>query len=248
MVVGPEALGDDPRQGSLVELALVEADRERAHLPRGLRGERGQHARVDPAREEDADGHVGDQVRPNRVAQPLAQLLGQLVLAFGADLARRHGAWSCVALDRDVRALPGLPDEHAPGWQLAHVAEDRQRRRHEAEREERLERVLVDLAGEPRLAHQRLQLGREGERVSGQPVVQRLDAEAVARQDQALSPRVPDRDREHPAEALGEARPVLLVEVRQDFGVALGAEASGPCRPARNAARGSCRSRRSARP
>ena len=223
-MVGPEPLGDEPRESSLVEVALVEPDRERAHLARGLRGERGQRARVDPAGEEDADGHVGDEMSPNRVAQPLAQLLGELVLAFGSDLALRHGAWSRVALDRDVRALPGLPDEHAPGRQLAYVAEDRQRRRHEAEREERLERVLVDLAGEVRLAHQRLQLGREGERVSGQPVVERLDAETVAREDEALSPRVPDRDREHPPETLREKRPVLLVEVREDLRVALRAE------------------------
>ena len=84
MVVGAVALGEQPREAALVEAALVEADRERAHRARPLGGERGERARVDPAREQDADGHVGDQVGADRVAQPIEQLLGELLLALAA--------------------------------------------------------------------------------------------------------------------------------------------------------------------
>ena len=42
------------------------------------RGERRERRRVDPAREQHADRHVGDEVRAHRVAQALAQLVRQL--------------------------------------------------------------------------------------------------------------------------------------------------------------------------
>src|SRR5207302_8663917 len=43
---------------------------------------------------------------------------------------------------------------------------------------------------------------------------ERLLAEAVAREHEPVSAGVPERDREHPVEALDERGPVLLVEVR----------------------------------
>jgi hypothetical protein len=52
------------------------------------------------------------------------------------------------------------------------------------------------------------------------PVVEGLDAVAVAREHEPAPPRVPDRDREHPAQPLGEAGPVLLVQVDERLGVA----------------------------
>ena len=106
-----------------------------------------------------------------------------------------------------------------PGRELADVAEDRVRRRDRVEGEERLERVEVDLA-----ARQRPQLRREAQLVAAVPVVERLDPVAVAREHEAAPPRVPDRDREHPAQPLGEAEPVLLVEVDERLGVAARAE------------------------
>ena len=55
-------------------------------------------------------------------------------------------------------------------------------------------------------------------------VVERLDPEAVAREHELPRARVPDRDREHPAQPLPEARAPLLVAVREHFGVAAGAK------------------------
>ena len=107
-----------------------------------------------------------------------------------------------------------------PGHQLAHVPEDRQRPRDRVEREEGLERVEVDLA-----ARQRAQLGGELEPARDDAVEQRLDPEAIAGEDEAAASGIPDRDREHAAQALRESRPVLLVEMDEHLGVAVGAEA-----------------------
>ena len=100
------ALGDGARTGQLVERRLFEADRERAHgLRRLLGGERGERARVDAAREEHADGHVGDQVRAHRVAQACAALLDELRLVLAVPRRQRAGAG--VARDRRRAVLPG---------------------------------------------------------------------------------------------------------------------------------------------
>src|SRR5438045_3362618 len=109
-------------------------------------------------------------MRANGIAQPRAQLLDQLGLVVAAD---RQGAWSRVARQFDRAVL--LPHEHVPRRQLADVSEDRIRSGNRVEREERLERIEVDLA-----ARQRPQLRRELERAAGVAVVERLDAVAVA--------------------------------------------------------------------
>ena len=106
------------------------------------------------------------------------------------------------------------------GRQLARAREDRERRRHGVEREKPLERVEVDLT-----ARQRAQLRRELEPVVLDAVVERLDPVAVARQHQPALASVPDRDREHAAQPLGERQAPLLVRVRDHLGVAVRAEA-----------------------
>jgi hypothetical protein len=79
----------------------------------------------------------------------------------------------------------------------------------------------VDLAPEARELQQRLDLGREGERaVVEERVHERLLADVVAGEDQPLSRRVPERDREHPGQAVRESEAVLLVQVRNDRCVA----------------------------
>src|SRR5215831_14878576 len=108
-------------------------------------------------------------MRTNRVAQSRAELLdelGLLVLAF------RYRRRASEPLEPHAAVLP---NEQVTCGQLAHVAEDRQRRRDRVERKERLDRVEVDLA-----AWQPPQLGREGQLAVDVPVVERLDPEAVA--------------------------------------------------------------------
>ncbi len=207
MVVRVVPLCDAARVGALVEASLREPDRERVHRLGGLlRGERREERRVDAAREEHADGNVGEQVRPHRVAHACAQLLHQLRLVVVAQLGLMHRRGMGVALDAHVAAL--LPHEQMPCRELAHVAEDRVRRGDGVEGEERLERVEVDLA-----ARQGAHLRRELERAAGCAVVERLDAVAVAREHEPARALVPDRDREHPAQPAREVEAVLLVQV-----------------------------------
>ncbi len=55
-------------------------------------------------------------------------------------------------------------------------------------------------------------------------VVHGLDAERIARDDETTRTSVPERHPEHPLEALEEVLPVLLVEVNDDFGIAVRGE------------------------
>ena len=222
VVVGAVQLGHLAGQLQLVERALLEPDREGAHAVGALaRGERGERRRVDPAGQHHADRHVRDQMRADGVAQALAQLGRQLRLALGALPARRHRPRAGVAAQP---RLAVLHDQDVTGRELSRFLEDRQRRRDRVEREERLERVQVDFTRHLGLAQQRLQLGRERQRAAGDAVVERLDPEAVAREEQALLEPVPQRDREHAPQVLDERRPPLLVQMDQHLRVALRGE------------------------
>src|SRR4029077_5350323 len=106
-----------------------------------------------------------------------------------------------------------FPDEQVPGGKLPHFLEDGQRCGNGVESEERLERVEVDLP-----AGKRPQLGGERKLAVDRPVVERLDPEAVPCEHEPPPARVPDRDREHPAQALCELFAVLLVEMEHPFG------------------------------
>ena len=106
---------------ALVELAFLESDRERADRARAFhRRERGEHGRIEAAGEEDAHRHVGDEVCPDRVAQALAELLGELVLAFGANVVRRDAGAGGVLLET-YTGMPAfrVPDEQAARRKLA---------------------------------------------------------------------------------------------------------------------------------
>ena len=81
----------------------------------------------------------------------------------------------------------------------------------------------VDLTAHAGQLQERLHLGGECERAVLEPRVdERLLAHVVAREDEPLARRVPERDREHPGEAVGELEPVLLVQMR-DHGRVAGA-------------------------
>ena len=57
-----------------------------------------------------------------------------------------------------------------------------------------------------------------------QRVEERLLADAVARQQQRLAPRVPQGEGEHAVQAPDAVGPVLLIEMDDDLGIALGRE------------------------
>ena len=157
-------------------------------------------------------------MRADRVAQSRAQLVRERPAALAPHVSGRHRRRPREPPHLDAAVLR---HEQVPGGQLAHVAVDRHRGWDAVEREVRLERLEVDLAGESRLAHERLELRRERQDAARDPVVERLDPERIAGQDEAARPGVPQRDREHAAQPGGEVEAALLVEVRQHLRVAV---------------------------
>src|SRR5437764_4743330 len=160
-------------------------------------------------------------MRANGVEQPGSELFGERFGGLAASLVSRSRSRAGVALDRGAvwRAAQEVP------WrELARGLEDCQRGRDRVERQVRVQSVAVDVPREVRLAQQRLELRGEADASVPQLVVQRFDPEAIARKQQAALAPVPDRDREHAAQARHEARPIMQVEVQQDLGVAVRAK------------------------
>lgn len=83
----------------------------------------------------------------------------------------------------------------------------------------------IDLAHEPRNQRQRLELGGKHEAALTDVVEQRLDAGAVARQQQLLAAAVPEGEGEHALQPLQAVQSILLIGVENGFGVGRGAEA-----------------------
>ena len=147
-------------------------------------------------------------MRTYRVAKACPALLEQLSLVVDSH---RQRPGPREALEGD---LPVLPGQHVSGRQLADLAEDRERGGNGVGRQERLERVEVEVA-----LRQRVELGGERELPVDVAVVERLDPEPVACEHEPLAARVPDRDREHPAQPLREPEIPLLVGVDDRLGV-----------------------------
>ena len=92
------------------------------------------------------------------------------------------------------------------------------------------DRLWIDFAREPRLGQEGLGLGGERQAIAIEPVVQRLLAESIPGDEQPLSRRVPQGEREHPVEAFHARRTPLPVGGEDDLGVALAAEGVAPGR------------------
>src|SRR5439155_534712 len=149
--------------------------------------------------------------RPSRPA-PRAARRGRSAEPTSPRTARRTPPRAQAGAARHADAA------RAPGAE-SRAAEDRERRRDRVEGEERLERIEVDFA-----SGQRAQLGGERQADALRSVVERLDPEAVARQDEPTLPTIPDRDSEHAPQPLGKSVAQLLVEVHEHLRVALRAE------------------------
>ena len=72
---------------------------------------------------------------------------------------------------------------------------------------------------------ERLDAGGETERLAVVGVIERLDAERVAGQEQRALGVVPDREGEHAAQPASHRRAFAVIELKDDFGVGLGREA-----------------------
>ena len=233
VMLGAERLGGHARVGQLVlglrgVLGIADAEGlERAARIGGAQHRRRDQGRVEPAREERADGNFGHQADLGGVVDAPLQLVGRLGLGRRRGVARLDLRQIPVARHRDLAAVP-LHDRRRR--QLLDAAEHRQRRRDIAQGEVGAERVVVDGAVHLRHGQERLDLGAEHQVAAQLRVVERLDAQAVAREDQLLDAVVPDGEGEHAAELLGAVGAPFFVGVDDDFGVGVGTEACGRAR------------------
>ena len=220
VVLRPEVVGDEAGVGELVPLTgLGEADGERLHrLGHVTRHEPDDHARVDATAQHRAERDVAHQPQPHGLVELGEQALGGLLEAHRDG--RRHGVGPVRLRARSA----AVDDQPVAGQQLADARERRHRARHEPEAEERVDRLVVEVVRHEAAREDALQLGREDQEIAGFRVVERLDAEAVARDHRPPFAPVPDGRAELAAQVLRIPGAVLLVEVRQDLRVAAARE------------------------
>ena len=220
MVLRPAVLGHAPRVGQL-RVRAREAHREGLHRLVHVAGHhRDDQARVQASAQHRAERHVAHQAHPDGVVELLADDLGPLL---GAAL-RRVGVGSGIGPPALQPVAAVLHHQALPGVQLAHLGQRGHRARHVAEREEGGDGLVVQVVAHQAAGDHGLQLRAEDHHVPHHGVVEGLDAHAVADQDAAAVHAVPHRHGEHPAQAMGQVRAVLLVEVRKHLGVAAAAE------------------------
>ncbi len=116
---------------------------------------------------------------------------------------------------------PAAADEHVPGGEFADATEERARRGRGQEGEVVVERFLVQLGRHRRVGEDGFDLRGEEEAAALVPEVERLDADAVAREHESFAPLVPECDGEVALYLFDEVEAALLVEV--DDGLAVGA-------------------------
>jgi hypothetical protein len=218
VMLGAERGGHCPRVRRLVERGILEADGERLDPSRRVAARDGGHGRrIDAAREEHAERDVGEEMLAHRKVQRRRELRHR------GDFLGRPAAVPDVPPRLELR-LARRVHEPVPGRQLAHGAQDRLRRRHPLVGEIRGQRVGIELARDRRVDEHRLQLGGEDDLIGEQRVVERLDAQPVARQHQRLRWGVPHREPEHPLQVLEGVPPPHLPRVDDHLGVRAAAE------------------------
>ena len=219
VVLRAELAGDLALEGGLVEQRIAEGERERAQLVVGLLDrERGRQARVEAAREVAADGHVGAQPQPHRVAQQLAERLGR-----GLGRVGRIARLPPRALLDDLAVAP---HQQVAGRQQADALERAARRPRGPEREDLVDALEVGHGLDEAGGEDALDLAREDDAAVGEGrVVQRPHAEAVAHQRERARGPVEVRDAPLAVAAVQGLRAVAVEQAQQDLGVARRAEA-----------------------
>jgi len=218
LVLGAERAGHEPGVVNLIG-RLVEAEAERLDGPARGAPEHGHDgARVDAPGQRDADRHVRDQLPLDRglVVEPDALE----PFAGGAGRVRRpvHGR---------VRLHPGAPSgelQHVPGRQALDAGEERPVPGDVTDVHRQVQARLVKLGGDEPAREHGLGLGPEGQLAIPDRVHQGLHPERVPDQEQRAAGPVEQGEREDPVEPGGAGDPLVLVQVRQDLGVAVGGQ------------------------
>ncbi|MNQ79258.1 hypothetical protein D3C85_941950 [compost metagenome] len=181
-----------------------------------LRGQRGNDRGVQAAREQAAQRHVGDDLAVDDVFQQVACMADSLVQRV-VVLARLQ--FPVVAA---AQALAADPHDFAR-HHLAHTGEHRMPRRLD-HLQDLAQPVSSHLARYQWVGQQRLGLGAKDHTIRGGEVVERLDAHAVADQQQFLRAQVPDGEGIHAVEPFDEGLAPFYIGAQHHLGVAAGLE------------------------
>ncbi len=160
--------------------------------------------------------------------------------ATGRRIVRRRGQLPVAAQPQAALVEHG----HVRGGKLAHAAQDAGRGGNVLAGEVLHQRLGIELARRASVRDQRLELGAEDHPRAPGEVVERLLAQAIAREDELAHAGVPERQREHPLHALGELLAPLEVRAQHHLGVAAGGEGMTLSREALRGARRSRTPRR----
>ncbi len=217
-MLGADRRGRRARRRALVGLAVGEADRKRLDRalgePRHHRQDRGQ---IDAARQKQPERHVRTLVHAHAVGERRIEPGQRLVLA-NRDRAVFGQCRALLTLDD-----PPLPHDHGLSRQNpADPGKDRLPAGGELHLDELVARPPQQLRGDDAGLDQRIGLGGEGEPPRGLGVIERLDPERVARQHQATSAGVVQRQRIHAAQMLRELEPVATIKMQRQLAIRLG--------------------------
>jgi hypothetical protein len=188
----------------------------------------GDGAGIDAAAQEHAERHVAHPAHLDRFFQATTRLghplaLVELIAAGG----RRNVP---VAFDADVGGVRGQIQRQMMPWhELANITEQRAIAARISESQNFRERRFVERRGNGGMLEQRLDFRSEGEQAPVPVIIERLDAQAIARAEQSAPAAVPDGEGEHASELVEAAGAALLVGVQDGLGV--GARAVAMARP-----------------
>ena len=185
--------------------------------------DRDDRARIEPAAQEHAERDVGDESVAHGLLQELGQALDAVRDGLGAPAGRlRRG--SGRQYDSTV-TCPRRAIRRWPGWSFFTAANIVRGARDVVVRE-----VVVEAPGDrsrarDAIGEERFELGAEHQPIAQRRVVERLDAEPVAGEQQRRCAACPTaRRRTSRAGRATQSGAVLLVEVDDDFGVGVGAK------------------------
>ena len=187
------------------------------------RGEAEDGAGVEAAAEIDADGHVGAQADAHGFFEGVAEF-GDVVgvRARGDGLVAAGIVEVPVLVELDVLA----GDQHVVAGRDLHDAVVEGAHLVAAEGHGVIDAFLIPARGNAG-GEERFDFGGEVERVVVPGVEERLDAEAVARGEEAAAVFVPEDEGELAAQMLKAVDAEFLIEVEGDFAVGFGARGGG---------------------
>ncbi len=173
------------------------------------------NTRVDAAAEQGADGNVAHHLPSDRSLESLLEKGNPVRLCQVAQTGYAFGKVS-------LHPAPSLIDDQTMPWrQFADASKHRERRGDKAEGQEKVECVHVYLPRDGRVGQQRLCFARPDHAVPIAVIVERLDTEGIACQQQSLLAGIPDSESKDAVETRDTVITPLLVSMNNDLRVGL---------------------------